>query len=269
MERPSKTRMKTLTKDLSQSLRNPEFWAYSTWLALLTDYRQLRLGLAWTIISPLAYIFGLGYFYGGMLGGGENYYVHLGLGWSLWALTSKMANESTKIFSQHKAYILDGNTRLTDFVLRSMARGWFSFSFTFLVVLVLLVLDPSVHWLNMLTLLVTIPVLLFNLFWVGTVLALLGARFHDVREFIGTLLLFGFFLTPILWSAQNLPMGTMRGFLARMNPAFHFIEFVRAPVMGLPVANSSYMVVAGMTIAGWLVTILLYRRYARYVPLWI
>jgi ABC-type polysaccharide/polyol phosphate export permease len=60
----------------------------------------------------------------------------------------------------------------------------------------------------------------------------------------------------------------MRGTIARFNPAFHFVEFVRAPVLGEHVEQMSLVVVAAMTLGGWALAALLYRRYARFVPLW-
>lgn len=228
----------------------------------------MRLGLGWALVPPLAYILGVGFMYGRMFSNVENYYIHLGMGWALWTLTSRVVNGSTKAFSSYKSFIMDGQTRYTDFVLRVLAHGMFSFSFASAVVFVLLMVNPSIHWMNMLTLFGTLPVYIFNIAWVGMLLAMLGARYPDVREFIGTLLMFGFFLSPILWSASDLPAGTLRGDLARLNPVFHFIEFVRAPVMGQSVPTASYMVVGGMTLGGWLITSLAYRRYARFIPLW-
>jgi ABC-type polysaccharide/polyol phosphate export permease len=263
--------MKSLFGDLKESIRSPEFWGYSTWLSIMTDYRRMRLGLGWALLPPLVYIFGLGFMYSHLMShraGAENYYIHLGLGWALWRMTTNVINGSADIYSKHKSFIMDGRTRFTDFVLRAVSRALFNFVFAFGVVLVVILFEPAVHWLNMLTMLVTIPVYVINLVWLAIVVSMLGARYPDVGEFIKTLLMFGFFLTPILWSAQALPAGSARGLVARFNPAFHFVELVRAPVMGLQVETASYIVVAVMTVGGWLVAGLLYRRFARFIPLW-
>jgi len=262
--------MNSLLEDLGKSLRQSEFWAYSTWLDIVTRYRRLHLGMVWALVPPLVYIFGLGYMYSGISASRQNYHfvLHLGLGWALWRMTTSVINDASGIYVSHKAFILDGRTCLTDYLLRAMAKALFHFFFAFAVVLVVMLWESSVHWQNMLTLLVTIPVYLFNLLWLAVVVSLLGTRFPDIREFISTMLMFGFFLTPILWIAQALPPGSMRGTVARLNPAFHFVEMVRAPIMGFPVETASLIVVACMSVGGWLLAIWLYRRYARFVPLW-
>lgn len=262
--------MNSLSHDLAKSLRQPEFWAYSTWLDIVTRYRRLYLGMIWAVVPPLVYIFGLGYMYAAISAGRRDYpfILHLGMGWALWRMTTTVVTDSANVFASHKAFILDGRTCLTDFLLRTISKALFYFFFAFVVVLGVMLWESSVHWQNMLTLLVTLPVFLFNLLWLSVVVGLLGTRYPDVREFISTMLMFGFFVTPILWSAQLLPAHSLRGIVARLNPAFHFIEFVRAPVMGDSVERASLIVVACMTVGGWLLAVWLYRRYARFVPLW-
>jgi ABC-type polysaccharide/polyol phosphate export permease len=267
VQRPQRAMM-SLSRDMAESFRQPEFWAYSSWLDIVTRYRKLYLGMLWALIPPVVYVFGLGYMYSAISGRGGNFISHLGMGWALWRMTTMVINDSAGVYSSYKAFILDGRTCLTDFLLRTMAKAIFYFAFAFVVVLLVLVRDPSVHWQGMLTMVITLPIYLFNLLWLSVAISLLGARYPDVREFISTILLFGFFLTPILWNAQTLPPGSMRGTIARFNPAFHFVEFVRAPVLGEHVEHLSLVVVAVMTLGGWALAAWLYRRYARFVPLW-
>src|SRR5690606_20303423 len=117
----------------------------------------------------------------------------------------------------------------------------------------------------LLTLLVTLPVMLVNLFWVSVCIGILGARFPDVRDAIGTVLVAGFLLTPIIWMVDRFPPDTLRGFLARLNPAYHVIEVVRAPALGAMPETASIVVVLAMAPVGWLLAAWLYRRYGRYV----
>jgi ABC-type polysaccharide/polyol phosphate export permease len=47
------------------------------------------------------------------------------------------------------------------------------------------------------------------------------------------------------------------------------VELVRAPLLGMEVERFSLYYLAVMTVGGWLVAYVAYRRYARYVPIWI
>jgi ABC-type polysaccharide/polyol phosphate export permease len=86
---------------------------------------------------------------------------------------------------------------------------------------------------------------------------------------MGSVFMIGFILTPILWYAKDAPMGTLHGTLMRLNPAFHLIEVVRAPLLGEPVDLLSLGVVVAMAVLGWTLWFWAFRRYARYVPLWV
>ena len=46
-----------------ESLREPAFWAYATWLGIVTNYRRSRLGVLWLMTPPVIYVWGLGAFH--------------------------------------------------------------------------------------------------------------------------------------------------------------------------------------------------------------
>jgi len=259
---------RSLFKDVLESLRQPEFWAYSSWLDIVTRYRKLYLGMGWALIPPFVYVFGLGYMYSAISGRGGAFISHLGVGWALWRMTTMVINDAAGVYTKYMSFILDGRTCLTDYLLKIIAKALFYFAFSVVVVAFALLHDKTVHWEGMATVVFTLPIYLFNLFWLAVCISLLGARYPDVSEFISTILMFGFFLTPILWNAQTLPPESMRGMIARFNPAFHFVEFVRAPILGQQLERASLVVVAAMSLFGWLLASWLYRRYARFVPLW-
>ena len=77
---------------------------------------------------------------------------------------------------------------------------------------------------------------------------------------------FNFFLTPIIWQPSLLPG---RALALDVNPFFHFVEVVRAPLLGQAPALLSWYAVLGATAGGWLVTLVLYRRYHGRIAYWI
>jgi len=259
-----------LMRDIRGSLRERGFWFYAVWLDVVVQYRRTRLGPVWLLLPPLAYVLGLGYLYSTMMGGHPAEFIpHLGFGYILWRLAIQGVTESASVFASHQAFIMDGRTRFTDFVLRTFAKSFLYFSVGFLVVLAIVLAIPSVDKIQLMTLLFTLPVFILNVVWMSVVVALFGARFPDTKEMIGTILVFGFLLTPILWDASMLPPGSIRGVVMRLNPFFHLIEFVRAPALGTALETTTLYAVGAMTVVGWCLAAILYRRYSRFVPLWI
>ena len=105
-----------------------------------------------------------------------------------------------------------------------------------------------------------------NAVWVGLLLGMVCARFRDVPQIVTSLLRPVFFLTPIIWKPELL--GKRMGFVD-MNPFFHFIELVRAPLLGQVPAPLTWTVVLAITAGGWLVTFLFFRRFRSRIPYWV
>jgi len=260
-----------MLKHLLQSLRDPSFWAYSTWLGIVTHYRRSRLGPVWMFAPSVLYIWGLGWFFAAMQGRPlTEFAAHVSIGTVLYRLMSAVLTESTHILNANQAFILDGRVRITDFALRALARALFLAIVAMPMVILALWLYPNLQPQGFVWLLLTVPLVLLNLFWFSILLSLFGARFPDTEQIVSNIFLFTYLLTPIIWYADTMPAGSVRGILMRLNPLFHFIEAVRAPLLGEPIVmlNSLYVLI-GMTCAGGLLAAFAYRRYARFVPLWI
>jgi len=96
-----------------------------------------------------------------------------------------------------------------------------------------------------------------------------GARFNEFGQLMANISIFLFLLTPILWYPADMPADTPRGQFMRLNLFYHPVTVFRAPILGEPVELQSLVYIAVMTPVGLVVATLLYRRFSRYVPLWI
>jgi ABC-2 type transport system permease protein len=252
------------------SLRNPEFWALSSWLDIVVRYRQSRLGIFWLVAPAIVYIWGLGGLFAGMMGVSvASFAAHVALGYVVFRVISSAIIDSTTAFASGSPFILDGHERLTDFVLRVLAKALFYFAMSLPVVAVALMVHPAIHWAGLAYALASFPLVIANALWIGVLFALIGARFPDLSQFIGNVFMFAFLLTPIVWRADSMPADSVRGMLMRFNPLFHMVELVRAPILGEPLGTSTFWYLGGMTMLGWGAAFFAYRRYARFVPIWI
>ena len=262
--------MTSLFKELGQSLKKPEFWAYSSWLEIVTRYRRTRLGLLWLLAPVILFTFVTGPLYARM--GNRDlpfYLVHLGMGYAIWRMLSMVVSDATNSLRSNKSFIMDGNVRLTDYALKSIAKALFYFLFSITGMIGVMIWSSAVPGWAPLTLLVTIPIVVINLFWIAYCIALLGARSPDFGQIVQTLLMMGMLFTPIIWVGDRFPLHSVAGILVRLNPAYHLLDIVRAPLFGQIPEWSSMAYVALMTVVGWISAAHLCRRYARNVPIWI
>jgi ABC-2 type transport system permease protein len=260
----------SLFRDLWQSLRHPEFWAYSSWLEIVVRYRRTSIGLLWLFLAFGLFVLIMGWKYSYLMGRDPYEFVpYLAVGYMLWRFMVQIMGDSVSSLRHYRSYIMDGRVRLTDYMLKSMAKALFYFLFAAVIVALVIAWSPKVGFAGYASLLLTFPLLILNMFWINVCASLLGARFPDMQEILGTVLMAAFLLTPIIWDVSRLPPDSTRGALARLNPAFHMIEVVRAPVLGQAPEPVSILVVAGMIVFGWVLAALMYRRYARFVALWV
>lgn len=259
-----------LAASFYRSLRRPEYWAYSSWLQIATKYRRTSLGLLWLCLPMTVFIIVLGNVYSHLMHyTPAKYLPYLGVGYALWRFIVQVVNDAVAAFTSHKPFVMEGSVPLTDFILLSLTKAGFNLMFAAVVIAGIFVWSPEMHVTGLLTLLYSLPLLVLNLVWIAVCVALMGARFPDTREVIGTILVVGLLVTPILWPVDKFPADTTRGLLVRLNPAFHLIDIVRAPLLGQATSPGSYATAIGMCIGGWLFASVLFRRYSRYVPIWL
>lgn len=259
-----------LWPELRQSFRNPDFWALSSWLDIIVRARKSRFGVLWLLAPSAVYVFGLGAFMAGMQGRTvAEFAVFVALGAMVFRTVMSAIIASANAFSSNHAFIMDGHTRLTDFLLQSLARAFFDLCMYLPVTVIALLIAPDLNLQGLLWAPLSLALIYLNALWICVVFGLAGARFPDVGQFISQVSIFLFLLTPIIWYPALMPPESLRGQLMRANPFYHFVEIFRAPILGESVATMSYYYIGIMTVVGLLLATFLYRRYARYVPLWI
>ncbi|QDH71045.1 ABC transporter permease [Marilutibacter alkalisoli] len=261
-------------RELTESFRHPDFWALSSWLDIIVRARKSRLGIFWLMAPAVVYVFGLGTFFMSMRGlragasSGE-YYAHVALGAMMFRTLMSTIIGSANVFVGSRAFIMDGHMRLTDYLLQALAKAFFDFCMYVPVVAFALWLAGDINPLGLLLAVPTLFLLYVNALWMAAVFAVIGARLPDFGQLLGNVSIFMFLLTPIIWYPEMMPPESIRGQLMRFNPFFHFVEMFRNPILGEPVEPGTYWYVGIMTVGGLTLATFLYRRYARYVPLWI
>lgn len=259
-----------LWRELAHSLRNPEFWALSSWLDILVRSRRSYLGPLWLLTPALVYVFGLGSFFASLHGRTmAQFAAYIALGAIVFRTLMSAVIGSASVFNASHAFIMDGHMRLTDYLLQSLAKSFFDLLMFLPVTIVALVLYTGIQPLGLLLALPVLVLIYLNVMWMSVVFSLIGARFPDFAQLLSNVSVFIFLLTPIIWYPEMAPEDSLRGQLMRINPFFHLVALFRSPILGMAVEPLSYWYVGTMTVVGLLVATVLYRRYARFVPLWI
>lgn len=262
--------MRSLLRDLLDGLRHPQFWAFSGWLDIVAKYRMSRLGVLWMLLPSTLYIWGVGSFFALLQGHSLRMFIaYIAVGVMVFRFMTSVITESTTAFVGARAFIMDGHMRLADFVLRVIAKALFFFLMSIPAAAIALYVYPELHWTGMLMGVAAFPLVMLNMLWVGVMFSLIGARHPDLSQFIGNIFMFLFLLTPIIWSAEQMPPGSLRSNLVIFNPFYYLIEIVRAPILTGHFNVHALVVCAITAVVGLLVAMVAYRRWSRWVPIWI
>jgi lipopolysaccharide transport system permease protein len=257
----------TFGRDFYEGIMAWPLWSSLAWNDIKQRYRRSVLGPFWITLSMGVLVIVLGYIYSNIFHTKiETYLPFLSLGFILWGFISTTVTEGCNAFRESARIIKQIKVPYSIHILRVLWRNFIVLLHTiviFVPVSLVFALKPNIAILLALPGLVLLCV---NLAWLELVLAILSTRFRDVPLIVATLVQVMIFATPIMWPVETLGD---RLFIANVNPVYHLIELVRAPLLGETPAALSWIVAAGMAVAGWLVALTLFNRVSRAIVFWL
>lgn len=256
-----------LGNDLREGLREWPVWTMMGWEDIRQRYRRSVLGPFWITISMATLIGLLGVIYSRIFKMDiRTYLPFLAVGYIVWGFISMSVSESCGAFQEGERIIKQVKWPFSVYVLRVVWRNFIVFLHTIVIFVPLVIFfDLNMGFVSLLA----IPglVLLYaNQVWLGLTLAILSARFRDVVQIVGTVVNIMMFATPIMWPVTTL--GDM-AWVAHVNPAFHFIDLIRAPMLGQYPSGWSWVVAIATVMVGSVCSILLFRRVSRRIVYWL
>jgi ABC-2 type transport system permease protein/lipopolysaccharide transport system permease protein len=263
----SSTRLRSAIADLAAGLDHYELWGMMGWHDIRQRYSRSVLGPFWLTLNMGLMVLGLGILYAGLFNQSiETYLPYLTLGFIVWALLSGLLTDGTVAFIGSEGIIRQIAVPLSVFVYRALWRNVIILGhniWIYGVVAVVFGIWPGAVGLLALP---ALALVCLNGIWVGLLLGAASARFRDIPQVVGNLIPVVFLLTPVMWRADQLPK---RAAFVMFNPFYHFVEIVRLPLLGDPAPLLSWLVVLGITIVGWVFTLVFYARYRWRIAYWL
>ena len=253
--------------DLVQGARAYHLWYLLGWQDIRQRYRRSVLGPFWLTLSMGALVGALGFLYGMLLKVEISDYVpFLALGFIVWALISSLIVEGCAVFINAESIIKQVGLPLSVHVYRLLWRNlliFFHNALVFVVVAAIFGVWPG--WAGLLAL-PGLALLCLNGIWAALLIGIISARFRDVPPIVGSIVRICFFVTPIIWMPELVPA---RAAVLEVNPFYHMVEVVRAPLLGEVPALSSWIAVLSMTVGGWVLAFAFLRRYRWRIAYWV
>lgn len=246
-------------KKILYNMQSSFAWAL---LDIKCKYRRSVIGPFWETINVFVIIMGVSYVSSIIFGGDPTSSVpFVGLGIIIWTTLSGLVTEGSLCFINNKESIKNSPIPADLYVGRVIFRLLITAAHHMTLYFIgLLLLPIPLNAVSLLSL-VGIAFLVVNAFWVVPTLGLLSARFRDLEMMIRSLLQLAFFITPVFWSHSIIT--DHRIFIVHYNPLFYFLEAIRAPLLGEVLPLSHYIIMSGITLAGYLMLLIVYRTLRR------
>jgi ABC-type polysaccharide/polyol phosphate export permease len=184
----------------------------------------------------------------------------------IWQLISGTLNEAPTTFSRQAMIIRNVVMPVSFFVIRAFSRQIINLCHNLLIVIGVIIYFNLPLTTTTLFVVPGLILVIGNLFWITFVLGFLGARFRDIEYTIQAVLPLLFFISPVIFRADKLPL-TMN--IVRYNPFAYFIEIIRQPLLGTATDLLTYQLMLGLMLIGTTITIGLSKKYTQRLAFWV
>jgi len=261
--------------DLVAGWHQRELWGHLGWQDIRQRYRRSILGPIWITISMAVTAIALGVLYAGLFGNDLSVQLpYVLVGFIIWAFISGCISEGSEVFTSNEGLIRHLPAPLSVHVYRLLWRQILFFGHNLIVYVVMFLVFPQhLGWPSLMAF-PAFALLVINGAWVALLLGIVTTRFRDLEPITQSIVQLLFFLTPIVWIYSDLLTSAnsstaARARLVEFNPLLHFMEILRAPMLGQPQHLRHWIVVLGITVVGWGLTMEALRRYRARVSYWV
>ena len=262
----SLSRILAAIQDLYDGLRHSELWLTLGWHDIRQRYRRSIAGPFWITISMATMIAGLGYLSRGILNqGGDDPLPYISAGIISFYFMSSLINEGANVFIETSRSILQIKAPFSIYVYQVAWRNLLIFLHNitiYAVVAILYRLNPG--YTVFLSILGVFAIVL-NGFFLSFILGGLGARFRDVPLICANLTQVAFFPSPVFWRATQ----AQNPLFLELNPFYYFLEAIRMPLLGQTPPPTIWIVIAAITCANAIVSVLFFARIRARIPYWL
>lgn len=247
----------------------------SLWMAFAADeiqqrYRRSKLGLAWIVISYLVFVGAISLFFGNFSDlNHENFAVYVAINFAIFTFLLANITDGCAVFWVARTWISSAPLPHSIHVFKSVSRSLFVFAINMVVAMGIYFwygyrLTP-VAW----EALPAFVLLCVDAVFVQMILGYISARYRDIEHLVQSLTRVLFFATPVLWVRDEHTAPGVRNTIAELNPLTHALEIFSAPILGHHADWNSWIVMLCLTVALFLLALIVGGISHRRLPYWL
>ena len=260
-QRGARFQFQMASRDLANSFRRLGLSWSLAWHDVTSRYRGSVLGPFWITLSMGLMVLGIGFLYASLFNLPLNEFLpYVALGIVFFGVMTGTINEGCETFVLASGMLSQTSLPMFTFVWRTVLRNLINFGHHLVIVVGMLAYYGYWKVADVPLALIGILLMLLNASWMSLLAAIASARFRDIPQIVVSGMQFAIFMTPVFWLPDR--FGKHQVFLD-LNPFYHLLQAVRAPLLGQTVHTTSYVVLVAMAVVGWLVTFAIFARTRR------
>ena len=253
--------------DIAWGLRLAPLWVSLGWDQTVARFRRTVLGPFWLSANLIAIALAMSYIFGGMMGGGyAKVFPVLISGLLSWAVIGGPITEAAGVFIGSAGLMTSQKLPLNFHVIQKMNMRFINFVAQLLALWIIFLLF-RIGSLPAWPILIGLPLVMANSFFLSIIIAAPSTRFRDVTQLTGFVMQIMFFITPVFWAPDR--MNTRYRFILDYNPFAHMVELVRQPLLGRTPALVHYAWALGTGILFGGLAILTLALYRKRIVFWL
>lgn len=217
-------------QDLFKIMKQPSSWLYMGWADVLMRYRRTFLGPFWSVATTAIFISMMGFVSATLFNQDmAELFPYLTVGILTWTFLNQIITETTSLFVANSNSIANLPNSPLVYILRLFVKSFILFLHNLIFFIFIALYFQTGFHITMLWLPLSLLLYFLTATSLGVLLGFVCTRFRDVMQLVLSLMSVVVFVTPVMWKPEML--GT-RGWIAAYNPIFHYIELMRAPLLG-------------------------------------
>jgi ABC-type polysaccharide/polyol phosphate export permease len=110
---------------------------------------------------------------------------------------------------------------------------------------------------------------ILNLFWMALVLAVISTRYRDINPIVTNGLQLFFYLTPIIWMAEQVKDNAFINTILLYNPFYYILLALRSLMDGTLMASNQLLVLVVMAITGSILSFVIFCKSYKRIAFWL
>jgi lipopolysaccharide transport system permease protein len=254
--------------DVLTGIASYKFWTFMGLSEIRRRYRRTIIGPFWTTLSLGLFIGCMGYLLSSLWHSSpKDFLPYFCSGYISWILIQTTIMESCTTFTSSESYIKQVSLPYTNYACLIVWRNIIVFMHHLVILAIVLWYAGASITFNTLLVLPALGIFFITGTWIAVFLGMICSRFRDIQQIVTSLLQLAMFVTPILWTPEQL--GARGVLVSAINPLYHFITIIRLPLIGQAPSLINWVVSIGVAILGSVLTFWMFSKNYKKLIFWL